>query len=168
MFLAVAAILVLSLVAVWLLTRDGAESDAPPEPSPQATQETVQESSAEPPTEAAPTEAVEETSESVPVVAADSVTLTLEPVEHVWVRVTVDGFAAFEGIMAPAVPQTWVAEEMVLVETGNGAALIAMVNGQSEGFVGGRGELSARGWSPGGEVEVPLPAVPTSSTDDSS
>jgi hypothetical protein len=167
MFLAVAAILVLSLVAVWLLTRNGADSDNPPEPSPQATQEVVEAAPTEAVAEAMPTSAPEETSESAPVVAADSVTLTLEPVEHVWVRVTIDGFAIFEGIMAPAVPQTWVAEELVLVETGNGAALIAMVNGQSAGFVGGRGELSARGWSPGGEVEVPLPAVPTSTTDDS-
>jgi cytoskeletal protein RodZ len=168
MFLAVAAIIVLSLVAWWLLTRGRSDSDVVVEPSPQATQEMTEAVPTEDTPEAMPTSVPEETSVSAPIVPADSVTLTLEPVEHVWVRVTVDGFATFEGMMAPAVPQTWVAEEMVLVETGNGAALIAMVNGQSEGFVGGRGELSARGWTPGGEVEVPLPAVPTSAADDSS
>ena len=168
MIAAVAAIIVLILVAWWLLSRGESGSDAPAEPSPQATQEIVQTDSTVPPTEETPTSDLQETTVSEPIVAADSVTLTLEPLEHVWVRVTVDGFSTFEGIMAPAVPQTWIGQEMVLVETGNGAALIAMVNGQSEGFVGGRGEVSARGWSPEGELEVPLPTVPTPASDDSS
>lgn len=87
-------------------------------------------------------------------VSTSGVTLTLEAQEHVWVRVTVDGFTAFEGMLSPAAPQTWVGQEMVIVETGNGAGVIAVVNGQSQGPLCGRGEVCARGWGPEGEFSV--------------
>ncbi len=95
-----------------------------------------------------------------PVAAGGGVTLTLEPSEHVWVRVTADGFAVFEGMLAPDNPQTWTAEEMVVVETGNGAGVVAVVNGQPQGTLCSRGEVCARGWGPTGEIAVPPPAVP--------
>lgn len=85
-------------------------------------------------------------------VSTSGVTLTLEAREHVWVRVTVDGFTAFEGMLSPLAPQTWVGQEMVIVETGNGAGVIAIVNGQSQGPLCGRGEVCARGWGPEGEI----------------
>ncbi|MBC7226805.1 MAG: helix-turn-helix domain-containing protein [Thermoflexales bacterium] len=85
-------------------------------------------------------------------VSTSGVTLTLEAQEHVWVRVTVDGFTAFEGMLSPGAPQTWVGQEMVIVETGNGAGVIAIVNGQSQGPLCGRGEVCARGWGPEGEI----------------
>ncbi|MCS7282709.1 MAG: helix-turn-helix domain-containing protein [Anaerolineae bacterium] len=87
-------------------------------------------------------------------VSTSGVTLTLEAREHVWVRVTVDGFTAFEGMLSPANPQTWVGNEMVIVETGNGAGVVAIVNGQSQGPLCGRGEVCTRGWGPTGEIEV--------------
>lgn len=85
-------------------------------------------------------------------VSTSGVTLTLEAREHVWVRVTVDGFTAFEGMLSPEAPQTWVGQEMVIVETGNGAGVVAIVNGQSQGPLCGRGEVCARGWGPQGEI----------------
>ncbi len=85
-------------------------------------------------------------------VSTSGVTLTLEAREHVWVRVTVDGFTAFEGMLAPGTPQTWVGQDMVIVETGNGAGVVAIVNGQSQGPLCGRGEVCARGWGPTGEI----------------
>jgi len=87
-------------------------------------------------------------------VSTSGVTLTLEAHEHVWVRVTVDGFTAFEGMLSPGAPQTWVGQEMVIVETGNGAGVVAVVNGQSQGPLCGRGEVCARGWGPEGEIPV--------------
>jgi len=87
-------------------------------------------------------------------VSTNGVTLTLEAREHVWVRVTVDGFTAFEGMLSPGAPQTWVGQEMVIVETGNGAGVVAVVNGQSQGPLCGRGEVCARGWGPEGEIPV--------------
>ncbi len=85
-------------------------------------------------------------------VSTSGVTLTLEAQEHVWVRVTVDGFTAFEGMLSPDSPQTWVGQEMVIVETGNGAGVVAIVNGQSQGPLCGRGEVCTRGWGPTGEI----------------
>lgn len=87
-------------------------------------------------------------------VSTSYVTLTLEAQEHVWVRVTVDGFTAFEGMLSPAAPKTWVGQEMVIVETGNGAGVVAIVNGQPQGPLCGRGEVCARGWGPQGEIVV--------------
>ncbi len=87
-------------------------------------------------------------------VSTSGVTLTLEAQEHVWVRVTVDGFTAFEGMLSPGAPQTWVGQEMVIVETGNGAGVVAVVNGQTQGPLCGRGEVCARGWGPEGEIPV--------------
>jgi hypothetical protein len=87
-------------------------------------------------------------------VSTNGVTMTLEAREHVWVRVTVDGFTAFEGMLSPGAPQTWVGQEMVIVETGNGAGVVAVVNGQSQGPLCGRGEVCARGWGPEGEIPV--------------
>ena len=87
-------------------------------------------------------------------VSTSGVTLTLEAREHVWVRVTVDGFTAFEGMLSPGAPQTWVGQELVIVETGNGAGVVAVVNGQSQGPLCGRGEVCARGWGREGEIPV--------------
>lgn len=87
-------------------------------------------------------------------VSTSGVTLTLEAREHVWVRVTVDGFTAFEGMLSPGAPQTWIGQEMVIVETGNGAGVVAIVNGQTQGSLCGRGEVCARGWGPEGEIAV--------------
>ena len=70
-------------------------------------------------------------------------------------RVTVDGFTAFEGMLHPGEPQSWVAQEIVIAETGNGAGCFVIVNGQNMGALGNRGQVSARGWIPTGEVEVP-------------
>ncbi len=86
--------------------------------------------------------------------STSGVTLTLEAREHVWVRVTVDGFTAFEGMLSPGSPQTWVGNEVVIVETGNGAGVVAIVNGQPQGPLCGRGEVCTRGWGPSGEISV--------------
>jgi cytoskeleton protein RodZ len=160
--LAAAALVVVALVAVgvWqLLDRSSPagpqeESLAPPaadEPlSPLATA-----------ADAAAAAQSPEATATFPVAASGGVTLTLEPLEHTWVRVTVDGFTAFEGMLSPGIPITRTAEEMVAVETGNGAGLVAVVNGQVQGALGGRGELVARCWGPEGEMEIPLPPVAT-------
>ncbi|MCS7178750.1 MAG: DUF4115 domain-containing protein [Anaerolineae bacterium] len=87
-------------------------------------------------------------------VSTDAVTVTLEAREHVWVRVTVDGFTAFEGMLSPDNPRTWIGQEMVVVETGNGAGVVAVVNGQSQGPLCGRGEVCTRGWEPTGEIPL--------------
>ena len=85
----------------------------------------------------------------------DGVTLTLEATEHVWVRVLTGGQAVFEGLMAPGQVESWSDQEMVIVDTGNGAGLLVTVNGQSQETMCGRGQVCTRAWGPGGEVSVP-------------
>jgi cytoskeletal protein RodZ len=160
-----AIILILALGSWWLFFRPRASTAPTATPSPPVTQAAVQPTSS-PASDVTP---IPQAAATTPLImTGETITLTLEPLEHVWARVTVDGFTAFEGLLNPAEPRSWAAEEIVVVETGNGAGLIAMVNGQSQGLVGGRGEVSARGWGLDGEFEVPLPQAQPSDTEEGS
>ena len=88
------------------------------------------------------------------------VTVTLTPSEHVWVRVTHDGLTAFEGFMEPGQPQSCEAAQQVIVETGNGAALTATVNGEDVGVLGPRNRVAVRAWGVEGEVTPAPTATP--------
>ena len=85
------------------------------------------------------------------------VTLALEATEHVWVRVKADGRTIFEGMLATGQVETWSGQEVVVVETGNGAGLQVTVNGQPQGTICGRNQVCARGWGPTGELVVAGP-----------
>lgn len=145
---------VIALGIFWFTNRPGRFFSAPPSPSPATHIRTPAFPSPIVPVTRTPT--VPPTPAATPTfpVSTSGVTLTLQAREHVWVRVTVDGFTAFEGMLSPDAPQTWVGEEMVIVETGNGAGVEAIVNGQSQGLLCGRGEVCTRGWGPEGEIEV--------------
>ena len=88
------------------------------------------------------------------------VSLTLTAGEHVWVRVSHDGLTAFEGILEPGTSHTWQAQQQVIVETGNGAALTAAVNGRDFGLLGPRDRIVVRAWSAEGEVTPAPTAAP--------
>lgn len=83
------------------------------------------------------------------------VTLKLEASEHVWVRVTRDDQAVFEGLMTSGQVETWSGQESVIVETGNGAGLLVTVNEQPQGTMCGRAQVCTRAWGPTGEVTAP-------------
>lgn len=83
------------------------------------------------------------------------VTLALEATEHVQVRVRRGTNVVFEEMMVPNQTETWTDDEMIVVETGNGAALEVTVNGTTLGPMGDRGELCTRAWGPEGEVSPP-------------
>ena len=87
--------------------------------------------------------------------AAGPVSITLTAREHVWLRVTLDGQPAFEGLMQPADVGAWLAADQVLVETGNGAALQVSARTRS-GVLGERGQIVARAWTNRGAEDVPL------------
>jgi cytoskeletal protein RodZ len=106
----------------------------------------------------AATQQVDPSSPATPTFPVDpqgGVTVALEATEHVWVCVTIDGVTAFEGLLATGQASAWRGEEAVIVDTGNGAALNVAVNGQLQGLMGGRGQISTRGWSPVGEIAAP-------------
>jgi len=94
--------------------------------------------------------------------APAEVSVTLAALEHVWVRVTQDGVTAFEGTLDPGQPQTWQAEQQIIVETGNGAALNVEVNGEPVGALGPRSQVVVRAWGPQGEVTPSPTATPAS------
>ena len=89
-------------------------------------------------------------------VSADGrVTLALEATEHVQVRVKRGTDIVFEQMMVPSQTEMWSDDEMIVVETGNGAALQVAVNGAELGPIGERGELCTRAWGPNGEMAPP-------------
>jgi transcriptional regulator with XRE-family HTH domain len=94
---------------------------------------------------------------------AGPMSLTLTASEHVWVRVTADGQTAFEGMLAPNATQSWTAQDQIIVETGNAAALTVTRNGQTS-VLGDRGQVVARAWSHDSVEDVPI-AAPDHSSD---
>ena len=83
------------------------------------------------------------------------VTLTLEATEHVWVRVKRDARTMVERMMTPGQSETWSGQEVIVVETGNGAGLQVTINGQLQGTMCGRGQICSRSWGPTGEIAPP-------------
>jgi cytoskeletal protein RodZ len=103
-------------------------------------------------------------------IASGPLSISLLAGEHVWLRVTLDGQTAFEGTLEPSVSQTWLADDQVIVETGNAAAITVTYDGQTS-VLGDRGQVVARAWSHTGVEDVPvaapdhasdLPSQPTS------
>ena len=92
--------------------------------------------------------------------SAGPISITLAAREHVWVRVTLDGQTAFEGLMLPQTTQSWQAKDQLIVESGNAAALTATYLGRSS-LLGNRGQVVARAWGHAGSEDVPLAAMAT-------
>ena len=87
-----------------------------------------------------------------------TVTVRLEPTQHVWVRLVADGTVIFQGIAAPGQSLQATATTQVQVETGNGGAFNLFVNGADWGLLGGNGQLVRRAWSPQGEIALQVPS----------
>ena len=92
--------------------------------------------------------------------SAGPISITLAAGEHVWVRVTLDGQTAFEGLMLPQTTQSWQAKDQLIVESGNAAALTATYLGRAS-LLGNRGQVVARAWGHDGSEDVPLAAMAT-------
>ncbi|MFW6082678.1 MAG: helix-turn-helix domain-containing protein [Chloroflexota bacterium] len=90
---------------------------------------------------------------TLPTTTSGETMLTLEATEHVQVRVRREDEILFEEMMTPGQVETWTGDEIITVETGNGAALRVTVNGAELGALCDmRGELCTRAWGPSGEV----------------
>lgn len=93
-------------------------------------------------------------SPTFPVSTNGELTLALEAKEHVQVRVRQGGAVVFQETMEPGQTETWSDDEVIVVETGNGAALDVAINGVALGPMGERGQLCTRAWGPQGEIAV--------------
>lgn len=80
------------------------------------------------------------------------VEIRLEPQESAWVSVSADATVIFQGVADPAQPIQTTAQELVIINTGNGAAFRLYVNSADWGLLGDVGEIVQRSWTPSGEV----------------
>ena len=85
-------------------------------------------------------------------------------VERTYLRVRVDGEAAFEGRIAPRETQQFEAENQIEVLTGNGAALRISFNGRDFGLMGNVGEVVNRVYTIAGVV-TPTATIPPTPTE---
>jgi cytoskeletal protein RodZ len=74
------------------------------------------------------------------------VTVELRVTEESWVQVFVDGSKAFESIMRSGDENNWTGERQVAVRVGNAGGVEAIVNGQSMGKMGERGQVVDQVW----------------------
>ena len=147
-------VLVIIIIAAYAIGRAIEQGrTATPTPVAQATVSTYV--AARPSGTAPATELPPDVTPTFPVSPEGGVTLALQATEHVWARVQVDDVVVFQGMLATDQILTRSGQETVAVETGNGAGLLATVNGQPQGAIGGRGEVSVRGWGPEGEIAQP-------------
>lgn len=90
---------------------------------------------------------------------ADTVSIVIQATQRSWVRVEVDGRVEYENIMRPDTSLQYQATRSILLRTSNAAGLEVMVNNQSLGPLGGRGELYESTFAVG--TPIILPATPT-------
>ncbi len=82
-------------------------------------------------------------------VASDSgVVVRAEATEGVWVRVTIDGQLAQEGLLAVGERALWSGKQSVHIRSGNARALSLVVNGQDLGPLGTQDEVIERTFLP--------------------
>lgn len=74
------------------------------------------------------------------------VTVELRITEESWVQVFVDGVKEFEGILRPGDEKHWNGQKQVAVRVGNAGGVEAVVNGESMGRMGQRGQVVDQVW----------------------
>ena len=72
------------------------------------------------------------------------VSVELVITDESWVQVLVDGAKTFEGILKPGDRKHWNGERQVAVRVGNAGGVEAIVNGESMGILGQRGQVLDR------------------------
>ena len=102
---------------------------------------------------------------TLPPFDASSVQVYIVIRQRGWVRVTVDGQVELEGRVLPGSAYLFSGNELVVILTGNAAALQVYFNQQDQGVLGQFGEVVERAYSPSGPVQPTLtPTSPPTST----
>jgi hypothetical protein len=89
-----------------------------------------------------------------PVINFSNIQLILQAEQRTFVRVTVDGNIAFEGLLRPDDRKDFVANNFVEVTTGNGAGVRIFFNQQDLGTMGGIGEVVSRQYTLQGMITL--------------
>jgi len=74
------------------------------------------------------------------------VTVELVITDQSWVQVLVDEVKAFEGVLAVGERPHWTGERQVIVRAGNAGGVEVIVNGESQGLMGERGQVADQVW----------------------
>jgi hypothetical protein len=85
------------------------------------------------------------------------VNVTVRAEQRIWVSVSVDGQAAFAGLMPPGEAREFTGQSVIEVTTGNGLGTRVVWNGTDQGVLGQLGEVVTRLWTLEGQV-IPTPA----------
>ena len=74
------------------------------------------------------------------------VTVELVISDQSWVQVVVDEVKAFEGVLAAGERLHWTGDRQVIVRAGNAGGVEVIVNGESQGLMGERGQVADQVW----------------------
>lgn len=133
---------------IWLTTRN------PPSPT---SPDNDTAAPADPTAPVVPDEAPEdEAAEPAPAAAPDDVTLTVNLAEDAWMRVSVDGEVAYEGILPAGSEESWTAAEELAVTAGNSGGVLFSVNGSDEQPLGEPGQVSNLVVTPDSDLDALL------------
>jgi len=89
-----------------------------------------------------------------PILGDGTVRIRLVPTGHAWISVSADASIVFQGIADPQQLVEAVAEEILIVSTGDGGAFRLYVNGTDWGMLGDQAEVVRRAWTPLGETSL--------------
>jgi cytoskeletal protein RodZ len=92
---------------------------------------------------------------------SSGVEVELNIVEYAWLRILVDGEQVFAGSLEAGTTQTWQGQESVALRCGNAGGVEAIVNGESLGLLGERGQVVDFEWFAEGIAPAPATATPT-------
>lgn len=90
------------------------------------------------------------------------VEVELRIVEYAWLRVVVDGEEVFVGSLEEGTTRTWRGQESIALRCGNAGGVEAIVNGESLGILGQRGQVVDVEWL--AEGVIPTPSTPEATT----
>lgn len=80
--------------------------------------------------------------------------------EYAWLRVMVDGEQVFVGSLEAGTTQIWRGKESIAIRCGNAGGVEAIVNGESLGILGERGQVVDMEWFAEGIMpEVTTPTI---------
>ena len=89
------------------------------------------------------------------------VVLQIDVVQRTFIRVTVDGTVAFEGIVRPGTQLEYQAQQTLNIQASSGAGLDVVFNNLPLGLLGARGEAVDRTFTPDMALTPTVPVLPT-------
>ncbi|MEM9116738.1 MAG: RodZ domain-containing protein [Cyanobacteria bacterium P01_F01_bin.56] len=152
--LAVLGVAAMVGLIAWLTTRNTPQRSI-------ATPETNEEADGAIATTATPDDptAVESPSAPAPsTLQTDELTFAVNLEQDAWMRVTIDGEVAYEGILSAGSEETWTGEDEISITAGNSGGVLFSFNGSETRPLGQPGAVSSLTLTPNTEVEsLPSP-----------